>query len=115
VWVGMTGALTVSGVGTTVTALVVDADSEGLLLSTTVAVNDELPLAVGTPEMIPAELRVRPGASCPELIDHLYGAVPPLTCSVWLYAVPTITEGSAEAAIVNGGAATEREREAELA
>jgi len=101
-------------VGVTVTALVVDADCEGLLLSATVAVKDELPLTVGTPEMVPAELRMRPGASCPDVIDHLYGAVPPLTCNVWLYALPTITEGSAEAAIVNGDAATKIVTEAEL-
>jgi hypothetical protein len=113
--VGSTGALTLNGVGVTVTALIVDADCEGLLLSATVTVNDEPPLTVGTPEMVPAEFRMRPGASCPEVIDHLYGAVPPLTCNVWLYAVPTITEGSTEAAIVNGGAATKIVMEAELA
>ncbi len=51
-------------------------------MSTTATVKDEFPLAVGVPEMIPARLRVSPGESCPELIDQVYGAVPPTACSV---------------------------------
>jgi hypothetical protein len=79
-------------------------------------VNVAVPTTLGTPEIVPVEeLIVSPVGRLPELIDHLYGAMPPLTCSVWLYALPTGTEGSVVAAIFNMAAATAMVIETEVA
>ncbi len=54
----------------------------GLLLSVTVTVKLEVPLAVGVPEMMPVDGdRLRPAGRVPEVIDQVYGDVPPLACS----------------------------------
>jgi hypothetical protein len=51
----------------------------GLPLSVTVAVNLDVPLAVGVPEIAPLLTdKLRPAGRLPVLIDHVYGAVPPL-------------------------------------
>ena len=60
-----------SSVGATTTDAVVEADCAGLPLSVTVVVNVDTPLAVGTPEIVPADdARVKPWGSLPEVIDH---------------------------------------------
>ena len=47
-------------------------------LTDTVNMND--PACVGIPEMVPVDaLMFKPGGSCPDVIENLYGAVPPLT------------------------------------
>ncbi len=44
----------------------------GLLLSVTVAVKLEVPVAVGVPEMVPlVAARVSPGGRLPEVMDHV--------------------------------------------
>jgi hypothetical protein len=53
-----------------------------LLLSVTVVVKVEVPVAVGVPEMVPVvAARVRPAGRLPELIDHVYDGVPPVADS----------------------------------
>jgi hypothetical protein len=50
----------------------------GLLLSFTVAVKLEVPVAVGVPEMVPVvAARLSPAGRLPELIDHVYEGLPP--------------------------------------
>ena len=69
-----------------VTAMVMPSDAflEGDSLSLTVAVKFELPLAVGAPEMIPADERVSPVGRLPDVTDQLYVATPPVACRVWV-------------------------------
>jgi hypothetical protein len=43
----------------------------GLLLSVTVAVNLDVPLAVGVPEIAPLADRLRPAGRLPEVIDQV--------------------------------------------
>jgi hypothetical protein len=51
---------------------VVDVTWVGLLLSVTVAVKVEVPLAVGTPEIAPLDDdRLKPGGRLPERIAHV--------------------------------------------
>ena len=47
-----------------------------------------MPAVVGVPVIAPAALRLKPGGGMPVAIAHVYGAVPPAACSVWLYGVP---------------------------
>jgi hypothetical protein len=56
--------------------------SAGELESVTCTVNDAVPAAVGVPEIEPALESVKPAFSEPEVIDHLYGVVPPAALSV---------------------------------
>jgi hypothetical protein len=68
-------------------AIVIDSIADfvwtGLLLSVAVAVNENDPLAVGVPEIIPLPAaNVSPAGRLPEVIDHAYAGVPPLACSV---------------------------------
>lgn len=91
-----------SSVGATTTAAVADVACEGLPLSVTVAVKVDTPLAVGTPEIVPADAaRARPWGSLPEVIDHTYGAVPPVAFRVFEYGVPIVTAGKIEGAMAN--------------
>lgn len=63
----------------TVIDAVADLAWEGLLLSVTVVVKVEVPVAVGVPEMVPVvAARVKPAGRLPELIDHEYNGVPPV-------------------------------------
>ena len=57
---------------------------DGVLLSCTVTVNGNVPLAVGVPLMIPVEaFNIRPAGSAPEAtVQLLYGGVPPLAPNV---------------------------------
>ena len=43
----------------------------GLLLSCTAAVNVDVPLAVGVPEMTPEDPRVNPAGRLPDVTDHV--------------------------------------------
>jgi hypothetical protein len=74
-------AVIVSPLGAITTAVDTDFVCAGLPASCTVAVRLNVPLAVGVPEIAPLAARVRPAGRLPEVIDHEYGAVPPLACS----------------------------------
>ena len=50
----------------------------GELESVALTVNAEVPAVVGVPLICPELLRVSPAGKPPELIDQLYGAVPPV-------------------------------------
>ncbi len=76
---GRAGTDAVRGVGETTMDAVRAADCTGLLLSVTVAVKLEVPLAVGIPEINPEGDKVSPEGRLPAVMDQLYGAVPPLT------------------------------------
>jgi len=55
----------------------------GVAESVTLAVNGEEPAVVGVPEIVPfAALRFKPAGSVPELMDHVYGVVPPVAVRV---------------------------------
>ena len=45
--------------------------------SSTRTTNVKLPVVVGLPEAVPADVRARPGGSAPVAIDHVYGGTPP--------------------------------------
>lgn len=61
-----------SALGATMIVAVVDVTWVGLLLSVTVAVKVEVPLAVGTPEIAPLDDdRLKPGGRLPERIAHV--------------------------------------------
>jgi hypothetical protein len=59
------------GVGAMVIPAVADADWLGVLLSLTVAVKVEEPLAWAVPETIPDEVSVKPAGNEPELTRHV--------------------------------------------
>jgi hypothetical protein len=66
-----------------VDAIVIDSGTDlvwaGLLLSVTVAVKANVPLAVGVPEITPfPAVRVRPAGRLPLVTDHVYAGVPPV-------------------------------------
>jgi hypothetical protein len=48
----------------------------GVAESVTVTVKLKVPNAVGVPESTPAELIITPVGSAPDVIAHMYGAVP---------------------------------------
>jgi hypothetical protein len=54
----------------------------------------EAPAVVGVPPITPVADKLKPAGSVPEDTHQLYGAVPPVAASVWLYAVPTVPAGS---------------------
>jgi hypothetical protein len=69
---GSEGEASVSVVGLTRIAAVADLVCAGLLLSVTVTVKVEDPLAVGVPAIIPVDdARVTPAGRLPELIDQV--------------------------------------------
>jgi hypothetical protein len=66
----------VPGFGGAAAAMVIEAEADwvcaGLLLSVTVAVKLEVPVADGVPEMMPVvAARVRPAGRLPDVIDHV--------------------------------------------
>jgi len=63
----------------------------------------ELSTVVGVPLKMPAVDKVSPAGSVPDVTDQLYGDVPPLAANVWLYAVPTVPEGSGLAVSITSG------------
>jgi hypothetical protein len=56
----------------------------GVLESVTCTVKLKGPVAVGVPEIRPAEERLRPGGRDPENSAQVYGAVPPADERLWL-------------------------------
>jgi hypothetical protein len=60
-----------SGVEVTTTVPAADAVWAGLLLSRTLAVKAEVPLAVGVPEITPAVDKAKPAGRLPEPTDQL--------------------------------------------
>lgn len=79
----------------------------GLLWSETEAVNVKTPLVVGVPVIYPPALRPSPVGKVPDVIDHVYGAVPPAAESACEYAVPTVSPASDVVEILSAGAAME--------
>lgn len=76
------------------TAMLKDWVAVLLLASCTWAVKVEVPDAVGVPVIAPDDaFKVRPAGSEPLLMLHVYGAVPPVACSVAEYAVLTLPPG----------------------
>ena len=74
--------------------------------SVTCTVNDAVAAVVGVPEITPVDAtRLNPAGNEPELIDQVYGVVPPLACKVVEYVVPTVPPGSAVVVTVGGCAA----------
>jgi hypothetical protein len=65
----------------------------------------EAPAAVGVPPSTPAADRLKPAGRVPADTDQLYGVIPPVATSVWLYAVPTAPAGSVAVVIVGAAAA----------
>jgi hypothetical protein len=77
-------AVIVSGVAATTTVTDADCVCTGLPLSCTLAVKVDTPLVVTVPEITPVDGTMdRPAGNCPDEMDHVYGLVPPLACSVW--------------------------------
>jgi hypothetical protein len=68
-----------SGGAAMASEMVADVVWIGLDASLTVTVIGKLPFAVGVPEMRPVlAARLSPAGRPPEVIDHTYGAVPPV-------------------------------------
>src|ERR1700744_2553587 len=66
----------------------------GLEESATAAVKLVVPTAVGVPEISPVDAeKLSPLGRPPAVIDHAYGAVPPLDCSTVEYAEPIVPAG----------------------
>jgi hypothetical protein len=72
-------------------------------LSATCAMNPNMPAFDGVPVMAPLLLRLSPPGRAPELIDQVYGGVPPDAPRVCEYAVPTVPEGSTDVVTVSAG------------
>jgi len=77
---------------------------EALSAPVTRTVTLELAAVVGVPSRTPVADRLMPAGSVPEDTDQLYGVVPPVAASVWLYAVPTAPAGREAVVIVNAAA-----------
>src|SRR5882724_7382966 len=60
---------------------------------------------LGVPLSTPALLRVKPAGKLPALIDHVYGAVPPVAVNVPLYTTPTVAAGKGETVVIVSAAA----------
>src|ERR1700691_1056175 len=74
--------------------------------SFTCTVNEELPDAVGVPEITPDDTPMfNPAGSAPEEIPHVYGVVPPLADTVVEYVMLAVPPGSEEVEIVGAAAA----------
>jgi hypothetical protein len=62
---------------------------------------------VGVPLITPAVDGVRPAGSAPDVMDHIYGGVPPVAAKLWEYAVPTVPFGRGDAVVIaSGGGST---------
>jgi hypothetical protein len=74
--------------------------------SSTFSVNTNVPDAVGVPEIAPVlAVSVTPAGSAPDVIDHVYGVVPPVATAVVAYAVPVTPVGSVADVVMLIGAA----------
>lgn len=80
-------------------AALADAD----MLSVTLTVKLDEPVAVGVPLIIPAA-RLNPGGSDPLATDHVYGGLPPVALTACEYAVPAVPAGNEDVVIVKAGA-----------
>jgi hypothetical protein len=78
---------------------------EAPLAPVTRTVKLEVPAAVGVPLRTPAADRLRPAGSAPAETDQLYGVVPPVAASDWLYDAPIVPAGSEVVVIVGATAA----------
>jgi hypothetical protein len=58
--------------------------------SLTWAVNVQEPAALGQPEIVPELAKLSPAGGLPDLIDQVYGVLPPAALRVWLYTRPTV-------------------------
>jgi hypothetical protein len=59
---------------------------------------------VGVPEIAPTLLNVVPGGNCPDPMDHVYGAVPPVEVNAAVYDDPTVPEGNVKLLMVTTAA-----------
>lgn len=71
-------------------------------------VKANVPDTDGVPLSTPALLRVTPAGSAPTVTAKVYGAVPPVAVSVWLYATENTPAGSVAGLIVIVGADSAR-------
>jgi len=72
--------------------------------SATCTVNADDIACDGVPSIAPdVAATVRPGGSCPEEMDQVYGGVPPVAVRVVEYAVPICPSGSELVEIDKGG------------
>jgi hypothetical protein len=55
----------------------------GEVVSVVLTTKAKVPAVLGVPEIVPVALSVRPVGSKPEAMDHVYGAVPPVTARLW--------------------------------
>jgi hypothetical protein len=61
-------------------------------------------VAVGVPLITPVLLlRPNPGGKLPDMMDQLYGVVPPVANRVLLYEVPTVPETNGLVVVIVGG------------
>jgi hypothetical protein len=74
------------------------------LLSFTVTVTEELPGAVGVPEMLPVLLEMLRPAGKPDA-ENLYGGAPPVALKPRLKLPPTVAAGTVPAKVMLSGAA----------
>ena len=77
----------------------------GLLESVTVTVTVEAPAVVGVPLTV-QPLRVSPAGSVPELMEQVYGVVPPFASIGALYATPTVPFGKVFVSVSAAGLMT---------
>src|SRR5208337_718681 len=57
--------------------------------------------AVGVPAIAPVPaVNVRPAGNVPAVMDHVYGVVPPLAPSIWLYGLLIMPSGIGEAVVM---------------
>lgn len=71
-------------------------EADRSLLSVTLAVKEKEPLALGVPEMVPEDDKLRSPGSEPEETDHVYGVVPPVATRLELYDCPIVPPGREE-------------------
>jgi hypothetical protein len=71
--------------------------------SLTYTVNSKISHDVGVPLKTPSWLKLSPGGNVELFAVNLYGALPPVAVSVWLYASPNAPSGSVSGQIVRLG------------
>jgi hypothetical protein len=62
--------------------------------SVAVIVTPTLSAVVGVPLIVPDDERLNPPGSEPAVTANVYGDVPPLALTGWLYEFPTVSSGS---------------------
>ncbi|CAJ0822896.1 hypothetical protein LMG18101_05256 [Ralstonia flaminis] len=76
------------------------------LLSVALSVKLNVPPAVGVPDSVPVELSVKPTGRAPAVTAYVYGPLPPLALTAWLYAVAIAGLGSVAGATAMVGTDT---------